>query len=380
MRKIKFFLSIILFFILLFNLFPLSAISASFIYRDKLTFYQGDLDKKVQRVLFNVKGISKIYNAEISPVGNKIAFIGVQNGGKESIFTINLDGSKLTDVASFKGFCNFTWFSWSPNGSKIMFTVEKDEKIYLCTVDPYGHSLVETISFPIPILIMEKYLFFWSPDSKMIAFTKKGTPGQCIWFVNSEKQGILSQTQTYFICNLLCWMPDSKYLWFIAKESNKTKLYCVDPKKIYPPMDEENTNITEMIYSPDAKKMAYILLNVGQAKRTISLWVKNLNDSAKSKKIYEKGEIEMITWSPNSEKIVFEKRSSLYVINSDGSGLIQVTPKLEGSIKDLRWSFDNKKIFFHTYDYWESYFIIFADVEGNSIFRLGYYDFVGWVR
>jgi len=85
-----------------------------------------------------------------SPDGTKIAFIGPRNGevdasqyrnGDGSLYTMNIDGTNLTELADATYFESTHW--WSPDSSRIIYTAEPEFKILLVESENEGEPPIE---------------------------------------------------------------------------------------------------------------------------------------------------------------------------------------------------------------------------------------------
>jgi eukaryotic-like serine/threonine-protein kinase len=93
----------------------------------------------------------------------KIAFESeiVPRSGSRFLFTINPDGTELKSLLSERA----TEPAWSPDGTKIAFTI-RDQEIAVVNADGSGRT---TLTSSIDGSAAEPS---WSPDGKKIAFTR----------------------------------------------------------------------------------------------------------------------------------------------------------------------------------------------------------------
>ncbi|HPJ16536.1 MAG TPA: hypothetical protein PLJ39_15790 [Spirochaetota bacterium] len=79
------------------------------------------------------------------------------------------------------------------------------------------------------------------------------------------------------------------------------------------------------------------------------------------------------SWSPDGKRILFERNSEIYIINSDRTGLKKLIDSTLGINQFPTWSADGKKIIFKSGSSPNNYIFI-ADTDGNIISKLGPYD------
>ena len=70
-------------------------------------------------------------------------------------------------------------------------------------------------------------------------------------------------------------------------------------------------------------------------------------------------------WSPDGKKIVYQAGSSLYMINPDGSGQVQILPKQTG-MGGVVWSPDGSWIAFHAKPAGDSQIFV-ATIDGATL-------------
>jgi TolB protein len=101
-----------------------------------------------------------------SPSGGYIAFASTRDGGDYDIFTINEDGSELSQL-TFND-AKDTAPAWSPNGGRIAFVSTRDggEDIYV--MDTLGGNVVRLTS------LGNAQAPTWSPDGGLILFAAGG--------------------------------------------------------------------------------------------------------------------------------------------------------------------------------------------------------------
>lgn len=240
-----------------------------------------------------------------SPDGRRLAFVAQVRKGeflsKEHIYTMNADGSNITQVTSTGAI--YRDLSWSPDGENLLFSggflgnpPTPIFKIYTIGVD--GSSLVQLTFYTddtghaFPWLGSVDLSPIWSPDGKQIAFVsnRNSITGNeyFIFLMNSDGSNVTQLTNSNSVnvwYETPAWSPDGNHIAF----SYSTL---------------EN----------DADDGIYIMDDTGSNSVQIST---NPYDSSPA-------------WSPDGGQIAFISRrdspiSYLFVMNTDGSNEVQVT-------------------------------------------------------
>src|SRR5436190_8519289 len=251
------------------------------------------------------------------PTNGKIAF-GRFNVALDDYqtFTINPDGTgehRLLPGASEGA-------TWSPDGTKIAVTIHRGQFIRSATLNPDGSGL-KVVTPPGPSLSCRA----WSPDGQRLACAGWGphpkvTDG--LYTIRASDGGDLRQLTTY---------------------PNGTR-------------DGQFTNDIPLGYSSDGSR---ILFDRNHNSDHGNLFVVNV-DGTHLRRLNPKG-VKVVSdqgdgWSPDGTQVTFaglfklstgKFGSALYVVNADGTGLRQITPRGLGAFR-ARWSPDGQLIAFNS--------------------------------
>ena len=245
----------------------------------------------------------------------RIAFMSSRDGNEMGdLYLMDLDGENQIRIGNTPA-----WGSaprWSPDGTRIAFyTGEQWDGYTLHIVDDDGNSLadINDITNAAPFSPGQYFVYsMWSPDSTKIAFSypnsEDGTGD--VYTVDSDGNNLTSiVTMPGRSVNNLQWSPDSTKILFQSDQ----------------PMDNADS-----LYVVDNNGSNLILLDA------------NIRYN------------EMATWSPDSSKIAYtaydDETSDIWVINADGTGLVNITNGNYGQqAGQPSWSFDSKKITFTAY-------------------------------
>jgi Tol biopolymer transport system component len=167
----------------------------------------------------------------------------------------------------------------------------------------------------------------WSPDGQKIEFLFGfGDSLADIWVINADGSGLVSMGSGEVQYNG-SWSPDSQQIIFTTQTFNKTN------------------HIVRV----------------------------NADGSELTRLTSEDAYYESVSWSPDGQKIVFvaspEKTSGIrefadiYIMNADGSGLINLTTGFENGAINPKWTPDGQQIHFNSVDY--DYFVV--NIDGTNL-------------
>ena len=221
----------------------------------------------------------------LAPDGQQVAFVKDKN-----IYKMNADGSEMTKVTKSPGeyTSGGSELVWSPDRTKIAFWFGTYPKQQIYTINADGTNLKNLTNNPQNQVYNVK--LFWSPDSSRIAwyYNKPGDSAgeqQDIYAIDINRGTAQNLTQKPSNYDALSWSPDGKFIAFAAGEFNNQKLYTI---------------------TTDGSKLT------------------QLASKLELSGIYE------LPWSSDTQQIAFsfneikDDKSSLYVINRDGSGLTKL--------------------------------------------------------
>lgn len=231
-----------------------------------------------------------------SPDGAKITFTSHRNGNDNTeIYVMNADGSNQIRLTNNAG--HDFQPTWSPDGRKIAYIREFD-KINVMNADGSGQTTIYQTEY--------LYALAWSPDGTKIAFAAfdgSGVEAINIFVINVATGNVARLTQaTFFEYNHSpAWSPDGARIAF--------------SRAYYDFFTDTETDTLNMMNADGSNNQPLFNTN--------PFFSRNLS------------------WSPDGAKIAFElqgnnKPGDIYTINSNGSGLVNLTNS-PGADYDPSW-------------------------------------------
>ncbi len=260
-------------------------------------------------------------------------------------------GSRLLDlIQSPPGPPGVQTPAWSPDGRRIAFLSRRDvnKELFVVNADGSGQRTLtrDARLFATPA---------WSPDGRRIAFEggqPDGTNG--VYVVNAVGSFSLRMAGNG---GAPAWSPDGRKIAFFG--GSKIYLMNADGSELLALTKRSPGRKRSLAWSPDGRKLAF-LSQSGCGDFCFSLYVVNSNGSG-LRNLTSKlaggggpgaGPASDPAWSPDGRKLAFVRlnagldRSPIYVVKADGSGLRNLTPKPVGAYTDPAWSPDGRKLAF----------------------------------
>jgi hypothetical protein len=222
--------------------------------------------------------------------------------GYDAIYVVNSNGSGATRLSSERVVDGDP--SWSPDGSKIAFRSGSPGNFDIYVMSAAGSDAGRLTNAP-----GNDYDPVWSPDGTRIAFVNDRDNNSEIYVMNADGSGLVRLTNRRGEDAEPSWSPDGQRIAFRSDRDGNSELYV---------MNADGSNVVRL----------------------------TKNDS------YD-GEPE---WSPDGAKIIFTRESScdywyyydcyrsLFVMNADGTGAVQLTSESYDSAPS--WSPDGRWIAF----------------------------------
>jgi Tol biopolymer transport system component len=293
--------------------------------------FQSSRDGDYEIYLMNADGSGQVnltdnpgydYAPVWSPDGTRIAFTSNRDGNNE-IYVMNADGSGLLNLTNNPGYDYAP--AWSPDGTRIAFTSNRDgnSEIYVVNTDGSGlHNLTNNPAEDGGVDFVTRVGLSWSPNGAKIAFVSARDGTGEIYVMNADGSGVTRLTSTYAITPV--WSPDGARIAFVNSAGISV-------------MNADGSGVTSLHqsghldgWSPDGSKIAFqsgIFCIRGCSVRSYIV-VMNADGTGVTQLTNTGGDFSPV-WSPDGTRIAFasnrDGNSEIYVVNTDGSGLHNLT-------------------------------------------------------
>lgn len=243
-------------------------------------------------------GTESLVEIEVScAVATPIVYV-VGSGNNTDLFVIKSNGTGVTQLTNAYGPDQDP--SWSPDGSKIVFSSRRDNN-----------------------------------DAEIYVIDANGAnPGRLTNSVGTDYRP--------------AWSPDGSKIAFVSERDGNLEIYVMKADGSEPVRLTNNISIdTDPSWSPDGSKIAFVSTTDGAP----AIWVINADGSGATRLTVAANGLadQEPAWSPDGTKIAFSRANfsssgrDIFVINSDGSAPKQVTTDITNAA-DPSWSPDGLSI------------------------------------
>jgi Tol biopolymer transport system component len=272
----------------------------------------------------------------------RILFMSYREGSY-GIYTTNLDGSVQTNLTPDVSVDPDSRPAWSPDGSRIAFlsapaSLGGRGDLYVMNADGTGKT--KLIPFEREVLT-----FSWAPDGGRLAFSSPSMGGAYTFIINVDGTG------ERMLTNGLApvWSPDGSRIAFIAFGDGGISIINSDGTGRTGITNPESATDLAPKWSPDGASIAFIRTSATPPGDGVehSLWLMNADGSNPRPLTHVlQGPISDPTWSHDGRTLAFSWVGEIYLINPDGTGLMNLTNTAFLFEVNLDWSSDDSRLVF----------------------------------
>jgi Tol biopolymer transport system component len=164
-----------------------------------------------------------------SPNGEWIAFLN-ESGMFGDLYLIRPDGSDLIRLTNTDDVSRDGDLVWSPDGKQIAYSAKRDGniEIYLLDVENaiQGNAASQTLTdTPAPV---QNLVTSWSPDGSRLAFSSNRDGNMEIYLMTPEGNDIVRLTNNVTSDAEPRWSPDGKQIVFSSSRDGNVEIYVLN--------------------------------------------------------------------------------------------------------------------------------------------------------
>jgi hypothetical protein len=306
-----------------------------------LVLHQGGREVVAPRI---DEGVAKSIEASLPPFGHPMPRTWPMMAGVAPRFITSMSGGG-TDL----------WPCFSPDGKTVLFSRTTNGRNWeLLRVAASGGAMEKFAQSPLPVSPTRPS---WSHTTNQIAFTGTSATGAAdIWIINGDGTGAHALTTPGLSDQMLypSWYPDGKSLVATDARSLVIKRVNLAGGAAMTVTDRAQVLAGMSRVSPNGKWIAFAgQQNAGQSYNQEENVVWLVSDAGALATLEAKPiQGRTPAWSPDSKRLAFESnrgdadgRYAIFVINRDGTGLMQVTHYALNASHPV-WSPDGRRMVF----------------------------------
>ena len=250
-----------------------------------------------------------VLTGEEGPFSSKIAFVSNRAGGRaKEIYVTDMTGSEVQKVTSAKTL--ILGPSWSPGATDLFYISYKRGGPY-----PYRFGLRSGKEQRLSKIV--SYSGEWSPDGSQIVISGEKDGNTDLFLLSAEGREIRRLTKNAGIDVSPSWSPDGHQIVFCSSRGGGPQIYVmnIDSGKARRITFHGNYN-TSPAWSPKGDRIAYTSQSGGFHIMTVDV-------QGQERRKISAGED--ASWSPDGRYLVFSSRGHLRIASRDGRSVKQLT-------------------------------------------------------
>ncbi len=257
---------------------------------------------------------------------SRIAFDSTRSGNVE-IYVMNMDGSGVTNLTNHPA--EDAEPAWSPDGTMIAFESDRAGNFDILVMNADGSDWVNLTDDPSMDLSPA-----WSPDGTRIAFASDRTDDFEIYVMNADGSDVTQLTNRPGVDGAPDWSPDGTRIAFESFRNGNFAIYVMnaDGSNLRGLTSDAESSHRAPAWSPDGTRIAFHSYRPGghDILGGHDVYVMNADGSRVINLTnYPWADDDAPQWSPDGRRIVFEANrlgnADVYIMNADGSGVTILT-------------------------------------------------------
>ncbi|MBS0204132.1 MAG: PD40 domain-containing protein [Planctomycetes bacterium] len=165
-------------------------------------------------------GFSGMHSPTFSPDGSRILF-SYPEDGRQQLFAVDIQGKNRHTVVDSVGINN--WPSFSPDGKQLVFSSSRDNDFEIYVAKPDGTEPRRLTESP-----RQDIRPRFSPDGTRIAFTSNRDGNYEIYVMNPDGTNLHRVTNNPEQDDYPSWHPDGKQLVVVSERRGQFDLYLIE--------------------------------------------------------------------------------------------------------------------------------------------------------
>jgi TolB protein len=250
-----------------------------------------------------------VLTGEEGPFSSKIAFVSKRAGGRaKEVYVTDLTGAEVQQITHARTL--ILGPSWSPRATDLFYISYKRGGPY-----PYRFELSSGKEQRLSKTV--GYSGQWSPDGSRIVISGEKDGNTDLFLLSAEGREIRRLTTNDGIDVSPAWSPDGRQIAFCSSRGGGPQIYVmnIDSGKVRRITFQGNYN-TSPVWSPKGDRIAYTSQSGGFHIMTVDV------QGGERRKISAG---EDASWSPDGRYLVFSSRGRLQIASRDGQSVKQLT-------------------------------------------------------